>query len=105
MAPSATETVTTNLVNEAAKLKLYPGAVEGAYKELSSVSYQKEQEEHGSEDFKAAKVSRLLSVSRDSAHPTYTHHSIPTTSRPGTRIRHTLPSSLMSIMTMVRMLT
>lgn len=74
MAPSATETVTTQLVNEAAKLKLYPGGVEGAYKELATVSYQKDQELHGSEDFKAAKVSRLLSTSRDSAHPTYTPH-------------------------------
>lgn len=56
MAPSAT-TATASLVTDASKLKLYPGHVEGVYKELSPVVYKKEDELKGTDEYAAAKVS------------------------------------------------
>ena len=56
MAPSATETV-TKLNTDFSKVKLYPGGVEGIYKEISPVVYHKDLEELGTDEHKAAKVS------------------------------------------------
>ena len=55
MAPSAVETV-ANIVTDPNKLKLYPGGVEGVYKESSPVIYRREDEEKGIEGFSGAKV-------------------------------------------------
>ena len=59
MAPSAVETVAglTGLSTDISKLKLYPGGVEGIYKEPSPVSYEKDREEKGGDGFEGAKVS------------------------------------------------
>lgn len=62
MAPSAVETVTA-LANDAKKVTLYPGHVEGAYKELAPNSYRREDEEKGVDGHAAAKV----------IHPTHQH--------------------------------
>lgn len=61
MAPSAVET-TTQLASELQKVKLYPGHVDGAYKELSPITYQREAEEKGVDGHAAAKVSDLNSI-------------------------------------------
>ena len=58
MAPSAVET-TTQSASETQKVKLYPGHVDGAYKELSPVTYQRDAEEKGIDGHAAAKVSHL----------------------------------------------
>lgn len=66
MAPSATETV-SKLTTDISKLKLYPGGIEGVYKEISPVTYRKDLEEEGTDEHKAAKVS-LYPISFDSCY-------------------------------------
>lgn len=61
MAPSVTGTTVASLAQDTGNLKLYSGGVEGAYKELAPVTFSKEAEELGSEEYAAAKVSRLSS--------------------------------------------
>lgn len=63
MAPSAVETA-TQLASETQKVKLYPGHVDGAYKELSPVTYQRDAEEKGIDGHAAAKVSHLNSLTQ-----------------------------------------
>lgn len=58
MAPSAVETV-EGLAKDTKKLTLYPGHVEGAYKELAPHSYRREDEEKGVDGHAAAKVIHL----------------------------------------------
>ena len=59
MAPSATETVKQLATDTADKLKLYPGGAAGVYKELAPVAYSKQNEEQGTDDYKAAKASLM----------------------------------------------
>lgn len=59
MAPSAVETQAPTV--DAQKVKLYPGHVEGVYKELSPVAYRREAEEKGIDGHAAAKVYHFLS--------------------------------------------
>ncbi|RTE79843.1 hypothetical protein BHE90_005685 [Fusarium euwallaceae] len=69
MAPSAT-TTTANLVTDTSKLKLYPGHVEGVYKELSPVVYKKDDELKGTDDFAAAKYPNYLPTwNKDQVYP------------------------------------
>ncbi|KAH7153323.1 hypothetical protein EDB81DRAFT_649273 [Dactylonectria macrodidyma] len=69
MAPSATETV-ANLAADTSKLKLYPGGVESAYKELSPVAYSKDLEETGSDEYAAAKYPHYLPTwNKDQTYP------------------------------------
>lgn len=56
MAPSATSPTITKLAAEASKVKLYPGHVEGVYKELSPTTYERDLEEKGTDEHSAAKV-------------------------------------------------
>ena len=49
------------ITTDVAKLKLYPGGVEGVYKEISPVTYRKDLEEQGTDEHKAAKVSLPIS--------------------------------------------
>lgn len=59
MAPSATETV-SKLTTDVFKLKLYPGGIEGVYKEISPVTYRKDLEEEGTDEHRAAKYPNYL---------------------------------------------
>ncbi|KAK2682314.1 TauD/TfdA-like domain [Fusarium oxysporum f. sp. vasinfectum] len=58
MAPSAVETQAPTA--DAQKVKLYPGHVEGVYKELSPVAYRREAEEKGIDGHAAAKTKSTL---------------------------------------------